>query len=310
MDAAMSAHGSAERRDARVLTLADGRQLGYAEYGDPQGLPLLALHGTPGSRFMFALGHEPARDKGLRIIAPDRAGYALTGFRKSDSLLDTTADLRELADALGLDRFAVAGISGGGPHAVAAAAAMPERVQLLALVSPCGPIADHAGEIVMTALNKLIFNQIGPSPKASSAFFWALRNLVLWSPDAAYRTLLQHVTASDAEVLERPEVRANLQATFQEGLQPGIEGAEQDLGLFCIPWDLPIREIAAPAILWQGSADTVVPPDAAYHLARQLPNCRLHVIPAAGHYWGFGQFGPILDEVATALNQGQALRQA
>jgi pimeloyl-ACP methyl ester carboxylesterase len=264
-------------------------------------LPVLALHGTPGSRFMFALGDAPARANGLRIIAPDRAGYALTGFRASANLLDTTADLQELADALGLDRFAVAGISGGGPHAVGAAAAMPERVRLLALVSPCGPIVDHAGEIVMTALNKLIFRQIGPSPKASSAFFWALRNLVLWSPDVAYRTLLQHVSSSDAEVLAGPEVKANLQATFQEALRSGIDGAQQDLSLFCVPWGLTLDEIAVPAILWQGSADTVVPPDAAYHLANRLPNCRLHVIPAAGHYWGFGQFGPILEEVAAAL---------
>jgi pimeloyl-ACP methyl ester carboxylesterase len=288
-------------RHSRVLTLADGRQLGYAEYGDPHGLPLLALHGTPGSRFMFALGDGPARARGLRIIAPDRAGYALTVFRPSASLLETTDDLRALADALGLDRFAVSGISGGGPHAVAAASAMPERVLLLALVSPCGPIADHAGEIGMTALNKLIFNQIGPSPKASSAFFWALRNLVLWSPEAAYRTLLQHVTSMDADVLSRPEVKANLQATFQEGLRPGIAGAQQDLSLFCVAWGFPLEAIDVPALLWQGSADTVVPPDAAYHLARRLPNCRLHVIPAAGHYWGFGQFDTILDAVATAL---------
>ena len=83
-------------RHSRVLTLADGRQLGYAEYGDPRGIPLLALHGTPGSRFMFALGDAPARARGLRIIAPDRAGYALTGFRVSDGLLATTDDLRAL----------------------------------------------------------------------------------------------------------------------------------------------------------------------------------------------------------------------
>lgn len=180
---------------------------------------------------------------------------------------------------------------------------MRERVLLLALVSPCGPIADHAGAIGMTALNKLIFNQIGPSQKASSAFFWALRNLVLRSPEAGYRTLLQHVTSADADVLSRPEVKANLQATFQEGLRLGIAGAQQDLSLFCAPWGLLLEEIDVPALLWQGSADTVVPPDAAYHLARRLPNCRLHVIPAAGHYWGFGQFDTILEAVAAALRQ-------
>ena len=284
-----------------MLKLPDGRQLGYAEYGDTSGAAVLALHGTPGSRLMFALADEPARARGLRIISPDRAGYALTGFRARATLLETTGDVRALADALGLDRFAVAGISGGGPHAVAVAAAMPERVLLLALVSPCGPVADHAGEIGMSALNKLIFNQIGPSPKTSAAFFWALRNLVLWSPEAAYRTLLQHVTTSDGNVLARPEVRANLQETFKEGLKHGIAGAQQDLSLLCAPWGFRLEEIAMKALLWQGSADTVVPPDAAYHLARRLPHCRLDVIPAAGHYWGFGQFDTILEAMRRAL---------
>lgn len=288
-------------RSAQTLSLADCRQLGYAEFGAADGLPLITLHGTPGSRLMFALADEPARQRDLRVISPDRAGYGLTGFKPCTSLADTVDDVRALADALGLDCFAVLGVSGGGSHAVAVAAAMPERVRLLALVSPCGPIAEHAGEIAMTALNKLIFNQIGLSPKASSTFFWALRNLVLWSPEAAYRTLLQHVTPADKALLARPDVKANLQATFQEGLRPGIEGAERDLSLFCVPWGLKLEEIETPALLWQGSADTVVPPDAAYHLALRLPNCRLQVIPAAGHYWGFGQFAPILDRVVAAL---------
>jgi pimeloyl-ACP methyl ester carboxylesterase len=104
-----------------------------------------------GYAFHVRFGRRAGARQRPAIIAPDCEGYALTGFRASASLLETTDDLREFADALGLDRFAVAGISGGGPHAVAPASAMPECVLLLALVSPCGPIADHAGEIGMTA---------------------------------------------------------------------------------------------------------------------------------------------------------------
>ena len=88
---------------------------------------------------------------------------------------------------------------------------------------------------------------------------------------------------------------------MSEGLRPGIEGAVQDLRLYCAPWGLPLAEIDVPAIVWQGSDDTIVPPAAAYALARTLPNCRLDVIPAAGHYWVFGQFGLVLDAVAAAL---------
>jgi pimeloyl-ACP methyl ester carboxylesterase len=124
--------------------------------------------------------------------------------------------------------------------------------------------------------------------------------MVLNSPDRAYRWLLRRVRSPDRDILARAEVRASLQAAMREGLRPGIEGAVQDLRLYCGPWGLPLAEIDVPTILWQGSEDTIVPPAAAFALAQTLPNCRLDVIPA-GHYWVFGQFGLILDAVAAAL---------
>ena len=106
-------------RTSRTVRLADGRRIGYAEYGDPQGASVLAIHGTPGSRFMFALTDKAARERGLRIFAPERPGYGLSDFRRKDGLVEAAVDLRWLADAVGLRRFALIGISGGGPYAVA-----------------------------------------------------------------------------------------------------------------------------------------------------------------------------------------------
>jgi pimeloyl-ACP methyl ester carboxylesterase len=121
------------------------------------------------------------------------------------------------------------------------------------------------------------------------------------SPDTAYRWLMRRVKPSDRAILARPEVKASLQAAIREGLKPGIEGAVQDLRLYCSPWRLKLGDIDVPAIVWQGADDTIVPPAAAYALASALPNCRLDVIPAAGHYWVFTQFDLILDAVAAAL---------
>ncbi|MCJ7652846.1 MAG: alpha/beta fold hydrolase, partial [Actinobacteria bacterium] len=224
---------------SRVHRLADGRRIGYAEFGDAQGLPVLAIHGTPGSRFMFALTHEGARARGLRIIAPERPGYGLSDYRRSVALAPLAEDVKALADALGLDRFAVIGVSGGGPHAVAVAASMPARVALLALISPVGPIAECHGRIRMSKLHRLIFTRIGRSPPAIASFFWSLRGLVRLAPGVAYRALMQLVPCSDRIVLTRPEVKANLQTGLREGLRPGIGGARQDLRLFCAPWGLP-----------------------------------------------------------------------
>ncbi len=283
------------------MRLADGRRIGYAEFGDPHGAPVLAVHGTPGSRFMFALTDQAARERRLRIVAPDRPGYGLSEFHREDDLVRLAADLKAIADALDLNRFAVIGISGGGPHAIAAAAAMPERIALLALVSPVGPIADCETKLRMTKLHRLIFTRIGRSRSSGAAFFWSLRYLVRFAPDVAYRLLRQRVVASDSKLLLREEVKANLQTALREGLRPGIEGARQDLRLFCAPWGLRLEEIDVPAVIWQGSDDTIVPPGGAYHLAETLPNCRLDVIQGGGHYWVFGQFHRVLDAVHAAL---------
>jgi len=288
----------------RIVTLPDGRRVGCAEYGDPRGLPVLALHGTPGSRLMFALSHKAARERCLRLIAPERPGYGLSDYRYAESLAQVAEDLSIVANAYGLDRFAVMGVSGGGPHAVAAAAAMRDRISLLALVVPVGEVAD--GELRLSGFHRFLFKGVARIPWAIRVFFRGLRSMVFKSPDTAYRWLMRGVCAPDRQVLAQSHVRASLQAAIREGLRPGIEGAAQDLRLYCTPWRLRLADIDVPAIVWQGSDDPVVPPAAAYALARALPNCRLEVIPAAGHYWIFARLGLILDAVVAALRADAA----
>jgi pimeloyl-ACP methyl ester carboxylesterase len=290
---------AAADRTSCIERVSGDRRIGYAEFGDPQGAPVIALHGTPGSRFMFALTDQAARVRGLRIVAPERPGYGLSDYCRVASLTQLAADAEALVDALGLDWFAVLGVSGGGPHALAAASAMPDRVALLALVSPVGPIADR--QIRMTRLHRLIFTRMGRSDPACAAFFWSVRTLVRYTPEVAYRALMQRVVASDRELLQRAKVKANLQTALREGLRPGIKGARQDLRLFCAPWGLALEEIDVPAVVWQGSDDAIVPPAAAYLLAETLPNCHLDVIQGGGHYWVFGQFERVLDAVEVAL---------
>ena len=283
----------------RILTLPDGRRVGCAEYGSPLGLPVLALHGTPGSRLMFALAHKAARERDVRLIAPERPGYGLSDFWRVESLAQIAEDLSAVADAYGLDRFAVIGVSGGGPYAVAAAAAMPDRISLLGLVAPMGEVADR--ELRLSRFHKLLFKRLARRPWATRVFLRRLRSMVFKSPDTTYRLLMRRARPSDRHVLARYDVMASLQAAIGETLRPRVEGAAQDLRLYCASWGLQLGDIDVPAIVWQGGDDPVVPPAAAYALARALPNCRLDVIPGAGHYWVYAQFGQILDAVAAAL---------
>src|SRR5439155_16354079 len=106
-------------RPDNVIRLRDNRLLGYAEYGTSSGYPVIFFHGMPGSRLEGALGHEAAIGQNVRLVAPDRPGYGLSDFKRRRRMLDWADDVVELADALGIDRFAVAGISGGGPYVAA-----------------------------------------------------------------------------------------------------------------------------------------------------------------------------------------------
>lgn len=302
MDTSITANDIGSRRLSRVHRLVCGRRIGYAEYGDPAGAPVLALHGTPGSRLMFSLSEDLARERRLCMIALDRPGYGLSDYCRYETLRQSADDIAALAEALGLRRFAVLGVSGGGPYAVAAAAAMPAKVLLLALVAPVGPIRDCRAELNLRNTHKLIFQRLAPAPSAARAFFWSLKQVLRIAPGLAFRGLKLRVTPSDRRVLDSPEVRASLQVAIGEGLRSGVDGAVQDLRLFSEPWRLDLTSIDVPAVMWQGSGDTVVPAAASYWLAEKLPNCRLDVMHGAGHYWVFDQFGLVLDAVAAALH--------
>lgn len=298
---------SDQARETRTQRLSDGRRIGYAEYGDPEGRVVFACHGTPGCRLMFRLADEPARRRGLRLIAPDRPGYGLSsacatssaygvarmGRRPQRGLCAGTRDMLEIAEALWLERFAIVGVSGGGPYATACAATLKERVTRLALVSPIGPVSDTSLELA--PLHDFIFRRVSASPWASVLTFQSMRLMLARMPTLCHRGILQRAALADRAVLLRPEVRACLLESLYEGLRHGVQGAREDLRLFGQPWDFDPSQIMAPACIWIGSADTVVPITAVERLAASIPDCDLRRIDGAGHYWVFRHFEEVLD---------------
>src|SRR5215831_6622757 len=128
-----------EHENSTVI-LADGRRIGYAEWGDADGRPLLYFHGWPGSRLEGRLGAEAARASGVRLVALDRPGMGLSDRLPRRRLIDWPSDVAAVADALGLRRFAVLGISGGGPYAVACARMLADRLIGVGVVSSLAPM--------------------------------------------------------------------------------------------------------------------------------------------------------------------------
>lgn len=293
-----AANCSTDRLDRRIR-LRDGRWLGFAEYGDPQGIPLFAFHGTPGSRLMVQAAHLPARESGVRLIAPDRPGFGLSSRCPGRRIGDWPDDVAELADALGIGRFGVVGVSGGGPYALACAWRLPGRLSVVGSVSGVAPLGgagrlprlqrqDHA------ALELIRFVPwLGGSLMALGGCAWRR------CPELMYRRLLALCTAADRAVLARPAVRRSLTTGLQEAFRAGRQGAGDELRLFIRPWGFALQEIAVPVHLWHGARDLLVPCAAAERLAAAIPDCRVEIIPDGGHYLVYA----LMDRLLGVLRQ-------
>jgi pimeloyl-ACP methyl ester carboxylesterase len=213
----------------RTVRLPDGRRLGYAEWGDPGGRPLLYFHGWPGSRVEGRLGDEAARAKGIRLIALDRPGMGLSDYQPRRRLVDWPDDVLEVAAALGLDRFAVLGISGGGPYAAACAWKLSEQLTSAGIVSCLAPLDVHGVIAGMGRRNRLSFQLVGRLAVLRRVFFAAMAVSVRRRPD---RILERGVAAAvDKEYLGRPDVRQILVESLSEAFRSGSRGPAWEMGL-------------------------------------------------------------------------------
>ena len=276
---------SASAPGDQILRLGDGRALGFRIYGEPDGAPLLFLHGTPGSRLKFALADHAGRRLGLALVAPDRWGYGLSGVPAARSLSAFADDMAALMDHLGHARFAVGGISGGGPYAAAVAAQLGARVTALALISPMGPVAEPECRPSLSHFQRFCFGSLPRSPLAIATIFRLFRMSLEHAPRLAAHLATLRAGPRDKALIADPEIARCLLGAFREGLRPGMAGPITDLQVFARPWDIDLDAIAPPTRLWIGTADTAVPLSAARLLSRSIRGCSLVEFPGEGHFW-------------------------
>lgn len=289
-----------------TIKLPDGRLMGYAAYGDPEGAPIIGMHGTPGSRLMFQIAHPVARDLGVRLLAPERPGFGISTYCPRRSLSSYAKDIAVFADQLGLDRFAVAGVSGGGPYAAACAALLPERITALGLVSPIGPMAGHEKPRSIGPGHYFAFRLMPRTTPLFAAVLAFGRLAFLYAPNLIVGFIMSRAAPSDWPILARKEVQRNLLRGVAEGCRPGIRASMQELNIFSRPWDVPLHQIRAPAVLWQGTSDRNVPTAAALRLGELIPNCRVELIRGGGHYWIFDNIDRVLKTLLAIADAGSS----
>jgi pimeloyl-ACP methyl ester carboxylesterase len=285
---------SAAGQEAPTIRLRDGRALAYAECGDPDGFPVISCHGTPSCRLPG--GWEAAAEAaGARFVQPDRPGYGRSDFHPNLTLLEWARDVAELAESLGLDRFAVVGTSGGGPYAAACGYALPERVGALALVCGVGPFWDVpevdacATEQTGSWIRELIdLARRDPDAAVAHALEECELDAAMVARDPAewmqYWFENDDMPEADRELAARPEVRAWSFASIEESLHGGIEGYVQDeLVLTVRPWGFRAEEISVPTYIWHGERDTLAPVGGARYLAAVIPGSSARFFPEEGH---------------------------
>lgn len=273
------------KREAQILQLDGGGQMAFAEYGDPNGVPVFFCHGWPSSRTMAQLTHEAARDLGVRIISPDRPGIRDSNFHPNRTLLDWPPLMRELAAHLGIDRFRILAISGGAPYAYVTAWAMPERVESVAVVSGAPPIAELDDRGGLLSLYQRLLALYGSRPGLLRALFHLARPFASMKLPVRIRPLLLKILQPcDANVLRDSR---SFEACFESARQAwrsSAEGVMTDAEIYAKPWGFSLEEVGVPVRLWHGKKDRTFSFRLAEQIAARLPNCEFHLVDETGHY--------------------------
>lgn len=267
----------------QTIELDDGRTLGYAQYGDQSGSPVLFFHGQPGNR-LFHPDNITTRLAGVNLIVPDRPGYGLSDYQPGRTLLDWTEDVRQLAGALGFAQFDVIGYSAGGPYALACAVKTPELVKKVMLIASAPPI--HQAELRKQMPGLLRFNYFMAQhmPGLLRLIFRLYWRQVKGNPSGFIEMAKKGAPPPDLEALAQPGLYQMMLACWQENLRVDSLGYVQDAEIIFEDWGFDLAEVEKEVVLYWGSQDKNTPVESLHYLETHLPNSRTILAQNAGHF--------------------------
>ncbi len=275
----------------RTTATSDGRVLAFAVWGDPEGFPVMALHGTPGCRLDRWPNEEIYRGLGVCFVTHDRAGYGRSTRRRGRRVVDEVDDVVLLADYFGFERFGVTGGSGGGPHALACAALLADRVLRATCAVGVAPLGQSGIELDAWLA--------GMDPENVKEFGWAMEgeDVLFVQLEAEHARVVARVavdpttilddfelSASDRAQLARPERIQIIRESRAELAVNGVGGWVDDDLAFVRPWGFEVAQVAVPVLVRYGASDVLVPPAHGEWLAATVPGCVVKVDDVAGHF--------------------------
>jgi pimeloyl-ACP methyl ester carboxylesterase len=287
-----------------IVRTEQDRQLSVQVHGDPDGSPVFLLHGMPGSRLLPRPRGAVLHRLGVRLITFDRPGYGRSDRLPGRRVADAAADVAAIADAQGLGRFAVVGQSGGGPHALACAALLPDRMTKAAVLVGLAPRGADGLDWFdgMAASNVINFTAAAQGHDPIAARLTAAAASIRADPASLLTSLLAELPAPDRRIVADSGIRSMLLRNYAEALRTSPHGWIDDILALCSPWGFDPAVVAAPVLLVHGASDVFSPVGHARWLAGRIPSATIVVRPDAAHFGGL----EVLPEILRWLAAGPA----
>ncbi len=295
-------------REERVVR-PDGRVVAWTEHGTPEGLPLLRLPGTPGSRYSFPADRRPWAERGLRVIIVERPGFGASTRLPGRGFAEHADDLAAVLDHVGIDRVPAYGGSGAAPHLLGFAARHPDRFSAGTVVDGAAPMTEEEvrGEIEANAIGDLLARS--GATDALRDLLTRARDEVLADPVDGFRALMTDAPAADQEVMAEHAWQVGFMRGLVEALTLGVDGWMDEVLAINGDWgDIDLDAVTGSVTWWHSLGDRNCPISAARRLVARLPRARFVTWDGAGHLAGAAHEAEILDELLARAGSSSATR--
>ncbi len=274
----------------QIIKLKDGRKLGYAEFGDPDGKPIFYFHGHGSSRLEPKMYGLDDKHFNVRLISIDRPGRGISDFKENRTILDWPDDVTELANKLNIQKFAVLGGSGGCPYALACALKITERLTYCGIVSGLGPI--DLGLEGMDKGKQKELNLAKNRPGLLTKFYKIIQKKILKMKNQTQEELekifqkrSKKLPEPDKKIMVDPDKIPLFVELMAESFRQGVNGVTHDIKILSSDWGFNLKDIPSSikVFLWHGELDTSVPVRMGRLVCEAIPNCTSKFYPSEAH---------------------------
>jgi pimeloyl-ACP methyl ester carboxylesterase len=280
--------------DDRVVRLEDGRSVGYAEFGDPDGVPVVNAHGGLACRLDVAAADSVATETGIRLISPDRPGVGLSDPKPGRTVLDWAHDVAALVDQVDVDRFAVMGWSMGGQYAAAVGHALRHRVMRVAIIAGALPLTEPGVFEELPVMDRFLTRMSQRAPWPAQQWFRMMRFAASVAPTLYGRLAARELGPADGAVIRDEGFATFARMSREAARQPA--GAVEEYRAWVRPWGFAPEDLDVPVDVWAGTRDQLVDASWPHRLAARIPGATLN-IRDGGHFLAHRHYREIFESL-------------